>query len=217
MEYVWIKGEKAFLLRLILVKKVLVAQSCLTFCDHMFSSSAVPGTLQARILEWVAIPFLTQRSNPGHLHGRQILYHCTNKGVNNWRRVVVQGVFLFWSTEKTWICLQPKVGSSGEERTEAGKRNKGSSLHGGERRAQGSLPRRYWGQCKHGFSSVSRPASVYWISSSSWAYTQLTLNVPNTTLAWWLYFTPYSHQLENPLPVIFKESPKGVPHMGETS
>ena len=45
---------------------------------------------------------------------------------------MVQGVFffLFWSTEKTRICLQPKAGSSREERTEARKRNKGSSLHG---------------------------------------------------------------------------------------
>ena len=38
------------------------------------------GILQARILEWVAIPFsrgpaLTQGLNPGLLHCRQILYH----------------------------------------------------------------------------------------------------------------------------------------------
>ena len=40
--------------------KVLVAQSCLTFCDTMDCSSpgsSVHGILQARILEWVAIPF----------------------------------------------------------------------------------------------------------------------------------------------------------------
>ena len=36
--------------------KVKVTQSCLTLCnpmDYMYS----PGILQARILEWVAIPF----------------------------------------------------------------------------------------------------------------------------------------------------------------
>ena len=33
---------------------VLVAQSCLTLCDPMDCSPA--GILQARILEWVAIP-----------------------------------------------------------------------------------------------------------------------------------------------------------------
>ena len=40
--------------------KVLVAQSWLTLCDAMAYSlpgSSVHGILQARILEWVAIPF----------------------------------------------------------------------------------------------------------------------------------------------------------------
>ena len=39
---------------------VKVAQSCPIFCDPMDSSpsgSSVHGILQARILEWVAIPF----------------------------------------------------------------------------------------------------------------------------------------------------------------
>ena len=40
--------------------KVLVPQSCLTLCDPMDGSppgSSVHGTLQARILEWVATSF----------------------------------------------------------------------------------------------------------------------------------------------------------------
>ena len=40
--------------------EVLVAQSCPTLCDPMVFSppgSSVRGILQARILEWVAIPF----------------------------------------------------------------------------------------------------------------------------------------------------------------
>ena len=40
--------------------RVKVAQSCPTLCDPMDGSpldSLVPGILQARILEWVAIPF----------------------------------------------------------------------------------------------------------------------------------------------------------------
>ena len=40
--------------------KVLVAESCPTLCDPMDCSppgSPVHGSLQARILEWVAIPF----------------------------------------------------------------------------------------------------------------------------------------------------------------
>ena len=40
--------------------KVLVAQSCLTLCDPVDCSppgSSVHAVLQARILEWVPIPF----------------------------------------------------------------------------------------------------------------------------------------------------------------
>ena len=40
--------------------KMLVTQSCLTLCDPMYYSppgSSVRGLLQARTLEWVAIPF----------------------------------------------------------------------------------------------------------------------------------------------------------------
>ena len=60
--------------------KVLVAQSCLT----MAPGSSVHGILQARILEWVAIPFSqeffqTQGSNPGLLHCRWIIYHLSHQ------------------------------------------------------------------------------------------------------------------------------------------
>ena len=43
-----------------LILKVKVAQSCPTLCDPMdcsLSGSSVHGILQARILEWEAIPF----------------------------------------------------------------------------------------------------------------------------------------------------------------
>ena len=47
--------------------------------------SSVNGILQARTLEWVAIYllqgiFLTQRSNLGLLHCRQILYRLSYEG-----------------------------------------------------------------------------------------------------------------------------------------
>ena len=66
---------------------VLVAQSCLTLFDPMDCSppySSVHGILQARILEWVAIPFSrgsfpTQGSNPSLLHCRWILYYWTTR------------------------------------------------------------------------------------------------------------------------------------------
>ena len=42
--------------------EVKVAQSCLTLCDPM--DYIVHGILQARILEWVAIPFSRGSSQP---------------------------------------------------------------------------------------------------------------------------------------------------------
>ena len=57
---------------------VSVTQTSSTVCDPMDCSPAgspVHGILQARILEWIAIPFSrgffpTQGSNPGLLHFR---------------------------------------------------------------------------------------------------------------------------------------------------
>ena len=51
--------------------------------------SSVNGILQARTLEWVAIYllqgiFLTQRSNLGLLHCRQILYHWAASEASMW-------------------------------------------------------------------------------------------------------------------------------------
>ena len=68
-------------------ESVFVAQLCPTLCDSMDCSlpgSSAHGILQARILEWVAIPFSrgifpTQGSNPGLLHCRQILYHLSHQ------------------------------------------------------------------------------------------------------------------------------------------
>ena len=42
--------------------KVKVSQSCLTLCDPM--DYTVHGILQARVLEWVAIPFSRGSSQP---------------------------------------------------------------------------------------------------------------------------------------------------------
>ena len=47
----------------VLVSQVLVVQLCLTLCDPTDHSS-VHGILQARIVEWVAIPFSRGSSQP---------------------------------------------------------------------------------------------------------------------------------------------------------
>ena len=68
--------------------KVLVALFCLTLCDPMDCSLpglSVHGILQARILEWVVIPF-SRGSNLGLLHRRQILYHLRHHGSKYWRK-----------------------------------------------------------------------------------------------------------------------------------
>ena len=43
--------------------KVKVAQLCLTLCDPR--DYTVHGILQARLLQWVAVPFSRDLSNPG--------------------------------------------------------------------------------------------------------------------------------------------------------
>ena len=68
-----------------MVVSVFQSCPCLTLHDPMGCSlpgSSVHGILQARILEWVAIPFFrgvlhTQQSNIGLLHCRWILYRLS--------------------------------------------------------------------------------------------------------------------------------------------
>ena len=68
--------------------KVLVAYSCLTLCDPVvcgLPGSSVQGILQARILEWLVIPFSRGLSQPRDqiqvlLHCRQFLYHLSHQG-----------------------------------------------------------------------------------------------------------------------------------------
>ena len=58
------EGQNALLFRKV---KVFVAQSCSTLCDPMdcsWPASSVHGILQARILEWVDIPFSRGSSQP---------------------------------------------------------------------------------------------------------------------------------------------------------
>ena len=75
---------------------VLVAQLCPTLCDPMDYSppaSSVHGILQARILEWIAIPSSRRSSQP-----------------RDWTQVscVADKFFTFWGTGKafsTYICV----------------------------------------------------------------------------------------------------------------
>ena len=68
--------------------QVFDVQLCSSLCnpmDYSPSGSSVHGILQARILEWIAIPFSrvifpSQGSNLGLLHCRQILYCLSHEG-----------------------------------------------------------------------------------------------------------------------------------------
>ena len=80
------KVEKENLVHLRCVHVVTSDMSDFSLCDHMDcspSASSVHGILQARILEWVAILFCRESSQPrGQIHisyvfciGRRFLYH----------------------------------------------------------------------------------------------------------------------------------------------
>ena len=56
------KGLQILILYLYHMHEAKVAQSCLTLCDPM--DCVVHGNLQARILEWVAVPFSRGSSQP---------------------------------------------------------------------------------------------------------------------------------------------------------
>ena len=76
--------SKAGLARPSIISKVKVTQPCPTLCHPM--DNIVHGILQARILEWVAVPFFRgssqprDRTNPGLPHCRWILYQLSQQG-----------------------------------------------------------------------------------------------------------------------------------------
>ena len=70
--------------------KVLVAQPCPTLCDLMDCSlpgSSVHGILQARTLEWVALPFSRGSSQP--------------RG-QTWVSCIAGRFFTLWTTREAW-------------------------------------------------------------------------------------------------------------------
>ena len=79
-----------YVLRLLL----LVAQLCLTLCDPMVYSppgSTVHGILQARILEWLAIPFSRDSSQPRY---------------PTWVSRIAGRFFTVWATKETpFMCI----------------------------------------------------------------------------------------------------------------
>ena len=90
----------------------LVAQSCPTLCDPVdcsLSGSFVHGILQARILEWIAIPFSRGSSQPrdqtqaSHIAGGFFTIWATREAspsygeIPNWR-----GTLRMWPSNPDW-------------------------------------------------------------------------------------------------------------------
>ena len=99
--------------------KLLVAQSCLAFCNLMDCSPPVffvHGILQARILEWVAIPFSRGSSQPRDQTciscvsciGRGILYCLNHQG-----SLVGEYSFVTESASECWIKI-PEIINFGD-------------------------------------------------------------------------------------------------------
>ena len=81
--------------------KVKVAQSCLTLCHPM--DYTVHGILQARILEWVAIPFSRGSSRP---RDRTQVSHIAGGFFTSWATREVQEIL-------KWVAYPFSRGSSG--------------------------------------------------------------------------------------------------------
>ena len=81
---------------------VLVTQSCPTLCDPMdcsLSGSSVHGSLQARILEWVAIPFSRESSWP---RDQTRVFSIVGRFFTIWATREVPGT---QSTQRFHICI----------------------------------------------------------------------------------------------------------------
>ena len=71
------------------VKESEVAQSCLTLCNPM-DHSLPCSSVQARVLEWVAISFSRESTQPRD---------------RTWVSCIVVGCFTIWAAREVWIFL----------------------------------------------------------------------------------------------------------------
>ena len=104
----------------------LVAQSCLTLCDSVDYSprgSSVHGILQARVLEWVAIPFSRGSSQSrdwtrvSWIAGRFFTIWATREARGQWTlgmTIHFFSWFTYWNVSSSEVsedlCISPTVG-----------------------------------------------------------------------------------------------------------
>ena len=90
---------------------LLVALLCPAPCDpkdYHSPGSSVHGILQARIPEWVAIPFSRDLPDPGSnpdLHCKRILYHLSHQEAQFSQMWVFFVLLNIWSIFTTWFIL----------------------------------------------------------------------------------------------------------------
>ena len=94
----------------------VVTQLCLTLCDPMDCSlpgSSVQGILQARMLEWVAIPFSRGYSRPRYwtqvpgIAGR-VFYHLSHQGSCSDTIIMTILKMKNWA-QKVWLTFQDHI------------------------------------------------------------------------------------------------------------
>ena len=135
--------------------KVLVIQSCPTLCDPMDRSppgSSVHGIPQARVLEWVAIPFSRGSSQPRDW----ILVSCTAGNSLLFEPPMSSPAFISYQGVKWPVCSSPRVFIKT-------KSHDYSENQGFRVRTLSLLPSHFFG----GLRVVCRPARP-WHCSSGW-------------------------------------------------
>ena len=148
---------------------VLVTQSCPALCDPVDCAppgSSVPGILQARILEWTAIPF-SRKHSPNLLHTEAVF-----PGV---RTLKHNSEILFQQDEGNSCLLQLFPGSS------AGKE---STCNAGD---PGSIP----GSARSSGEGIGYPLQYSWASLVA----QLVKN-PSAMRETWVWYLGWEYPLE---------------------
>ena len=110
-EYFVMRKESIYQEDTILKVKVLVAQSCSTLCDPMDSSppgSSVHDISQARMLEWVGIPFPRGSSWPRDQSPVMATNSSTSKSMQQEPRAsnIWEGCPYTWLTQS---CHKPEI------------------------------------------------------------------------------------------------------------
>ena len=135
----------------------VLAQSCLTLCDPMDCSppgSSLHGILQARLLQWVAMPFFRGSSRPWDQTrvsciGRRVLYHLSHHFLplagrqrNSCSRVAALSLVTRWGLTLA-PTVSPPDSSEGPGQAEGKRDRKGGGIMLGP--AGSGVPTLTWG------------------------------------------------------------------------